>query len=234
MKHGFATIFFFTSTVFAAAPPSETFAGKQPLSDDELSELRGKYTTKQQDFYFGLQLQTHYIDNHHQVTQQVQMQIELSADSDMRVSVADNLYSTTNKPITTTHGQEKGLQQRIQIAGDNNQVKNHFDVKQGRLSPMENSTSIESNRDLSNDDGSVIYTRQDGQIGYQASIDGATFSQGIMTQKNSKILLQSTAVKGSNHRIVNQALIRYQGITTQNKEQRILKSQLRALMRNGL
>ncbi len=233
MKHSIAAIFFFTSTVFAAAPPLETFAGKQPLSDDELSQLRGKYTAKQQDFYFGLQLQTRYIDNH-QVTQQVQMQIELSADSGMKVSVDDNLYPTTNKPLTTTHGQSKGLQQRIQIAGDNNQVKNRFDMKQGRLTPMKNAVSIEPGGHLSNDEGNVIYTRQDGKIGYQASIAGATFSQGIMTQKNSKILLQSTAIKGSHHRIVNQALIRHQGITAQNKEQRILKSQLRALMRDGL
>ncbi len=62
---------------------------KVPLSDTELAQLRGKYTKSGQDFYFGLQMQTRYVDAQG-MAQQVQMQFEFAVVSHFSVQMWTN------------------------------------------------------------------------------------------------------------------------------------------------
>ncbi|WP_352260023.1 hypothetical protein, partial [Psychrobacter sp. TB55-MNA-CIBAN-0194] len=91
-----------------------------------------------QDYYFGLQMQTQFIQDNG-VQQQVGMQIEFSQvdnQPSVNITISDpNAISSNNGFQLDALGQTAGLQQRIQIAGSKNLAVNELDMAQGRLTP---------------------------------------------------------------------------------------------------
>ncbi|MGS0825079.1 hypothetical protein ACVBIO_04635 [Shewanella sp. 0m-8] len=236
MRFCLVTGILLANSVFASDTPLEVFEGKSPLLDQELAELRGKYTQNGQDFYFGLHMQTHYI-NEQGVTQQVQMQVEMSNASSgpaMRITVADAVSSTGDSLDLSASGQQTGLQQRIQIAGDFNQVNNQLDFEPGSLNPLANGVEIVIGQSLVSSSGNVVYSTADGQLGYQVDMASASFGQGVSSQGGNGQLLQSITVNGTFHQISNRSLIRYQGIDLGVKERQILGQQVRDIIGIGL
>ncbi|MCL1057424.1 hypothetical protein L2729_05370 [Shewanella gelidimarina] len=236
MRFCLVTGILLANSVFASDAPLEVFEGKSPLLDEELAELRGKYTESGQDFYFGLHMQTQYI-NQQGVTQQVQMQIEMSNNSNgpaMRISVADNVSDADHGINLSASGQQRGLQQTIQIAGDFNQVKNQLDFEQGNLTPLANGVEIVIGQTLVNSSGDVVYSTANGQLGYQVGMSSGTFSQGVTSQGGNGQLVQSIQISGAFHQVTNSSLIRYQGIDLGVKERQILGQQVRDIIGIGL
>lgn len=236
MKFCFITGILLANSVFASDVPLEAFKGKSPLLDDELAELRGKYTENGQNFYFGLHMQTHYI-NEHGVTQQVQMQIELSNASSgpgIRITVADDVSAAGEAIDLSASGQQRGLQQRIQIAGDFNQVNNHLGFEQGNLDPLTNGSEIVLGQTLVNSSGSVVYSTANGQLGYQVGMISASFAQGVTSQGGNGQLVQSIQIDGAFHQVTNSALIRYQGVDLGVKQRQLLGQQVRDIIGIGL
>jgi len=224
------------NSLFASNVPLEIFEGKLQLLDEELAELRGKYTESGQDFYFGLHMQTHYI-NELGVAQQVQMQIEMANNANgpaMHISVADDVSATDNGIILSASGQQRGLQQTIQIAGDFNKVINQLDFEQGNLNPLANGVEIVIGQTLVNNSGDVVYSTANGQLGYQVGMSSGSFSQGVTSQGGNGQLVQSIRINGALHQVTNSSLIRYQGIDLGVKERQILGQQVRDIIGIGL
>lgn len=235
MKFCFVTGIFLVNSVLASDIPLEVFKGRSPLLDDELAELRGKYTENGQDFYFGLHMQTHYI-NEHGVSQQVQMQIELSNAANrpgIRITVADDIAVASDSVDLSASGQQRGLQQKIQIAGDFNQVNNQLDFEQGHLNPLANGVEVVIGQTFVNRSGNVVYSTANGQLGYQVGMSSASFAQGVTSGGNSQ-LVQSIQVNGAFHQVTNSALIRYQGVDLGIKQRQLLGQQVRDVTGIGL
>ncbi|MCK8044898.1 hypothetical protein MSG37_08370 [Shewanella sp. 1CM18E] len=224
------------NTVFASEVPLEAFAGKSPLLDQELAEMRGKYTENGQDFYFGLHMQTHYI-NEQGLSQQVHMQVELAnAESGpaMRITIADNVLNANDSVNLSANGQQRGLQQSIQIAGDFNQVNNQFDLEQGHLAPLNNGVEIVIGQTLVNSRGDVVYSTASGQLGYEVGMSSASFAQGVASQGGNGQLVQSIKIDGAFHQVTNHSLIRYNGISLGVKQRQLLGMQVRDIIGIGL
>lgn len=225
-----------TNSVFATEVPLEIFEGKFPLHDSELAEMRGKYTENGQDFYFGLHMQTHYI-NEQGVAQQVHMQVELANVTTapaMRITIADNVSNANESVNLAVNGQQGGLQQSIQIAGDFNQVHNQFDLQQGNLTPLANGVEIVIGQTLVNSRGDVVYSTADGQLGYEVAMSSGSFSQGVASQGGNGQLLQSIRVDGAFHQVTNHSLIRYNGISLGVKQRQLMGMQVRDIIGIGL
>ena len=236
MKFCLVTGILLVNSVFAADAPLDVFKGKEPLLDGELAELRGKYTENGQDFYFGLHMKTHYI-NEQGVSQQVHMQVELAnANSGpaMRITVADDVLLANDNINLSASGQQRGLQQSIQIAGDFNHVNNQFDFEQGNLTPLTNGVEVVFGQTLVNSRGDVVYSAASGQLGYEVAMSSASFSQGVASQGGNGQLIQSIRVDGAFHQVSNHSLIRYNGIDLGIKQRQILGMQVRDIIGNGL
>ncbi|MDR8525195.1 hypothetical protein [Shewanella fidelis] len=225
-----------TNSVFAAEVPLEIFEGKLPLHDSELAEMRGKYTENGQDFYFGLHMQTHYIDTQG-AAQQVHMQVELAqvaGGPTMRITVGDTVSNTNGAVNLSRHGQQGGLQQSIQIAGDFNRVDNQFDLAPGSLTPLVNGVEIVIGQTLVNSRGDVVYSTAEGQLGYQVAMPTGAFAQGVASQGGNGQLLQSIRVDGAFHQVSNHSLIRYNGISLGVKQRQLMGMQVRDIIGIGL
>lgn len=235
MRFCLVTGILLANSVFASDMQLDVFEGKAPLLDEELAELRGKYTESGQDFYFGLHMQTHYIDASG-VAQQVQMQVEMSnasSGSAMRITVADALMSNGEGLTLSSGGQQSGLQQRIQIAGDFNRVNNQLDFEQGTHTPLVGGIEITIGQNLVSSSG-VMYSATEGQLGYQVGMSSASFGQAVSTQGGNGYLLQSIKVDGAFHQISNRSLIRYQGVDIGVKQRQIMGQQVRDIIGVGL
>ncbi|GIU48283.1 hypothetical protein TUM4438_29320 [Shewanella sairae] len=235
MRFCLVTGILLANSVFASDMQLDVFDGKAPLLDEELAELRGKYTESGQDFYFGLHMQTHYIDASG-AAQQVQMQVEMSNASSgpaMRITVADALVSNGEGLTLSSGGQQSGLQQRIQIAGDFNRVNNQLDFEQGTHTPLVGGIEITIGQNLVSGSG-VMYSATEGQLGYQVGMSSASFGQAVSTQGGNGYLLQSIKVDGAFHQISNRSLIRYQGVDIGVKQRQIMGQQVRDIIGVGL
>ncbi len=223
---------FIAHAVIGADFPVNGLENKVPLSDSELAKLRGKYTASGQDFYFGLQMQTRYVDAQGSA-QQVQMQVEM-ARSGMHITIGEPADNYDGGIVLSTVGQKSGLQQQIQIAGDFNQTNNRFDFEQGTLDTLQNGVEVTISNNLVNSSGDVVYSISSGVLGYQIQIGSAQATQGIASTAGSGQLLQAINVNGSFHQISNSTLIRYQGIDLGVNESQILGQQVRDIMGVGL
>ncbi len=235
MRFCLVTGILLANSVFASDMQLDVFEGKAPLLDEELAELRGKYTESGQDFYFGLHMQTHYIDASG-AAQQVQMQVEMSnagSGPAMRITVADALVSNGEGLTLSSGGQQSGLQQRIQIAGDFNRVNNQLDFEQGTHTPLVGGIEITIGQNLVSSNG-VMYSATEGQLGYQVGMSSASFGQAVSNQGGNGYLLQSIKVDGAFHQISNRSLIRYQGVDIGVKQRQIMGQQVRDIIGVGL
>lgn len=236
MKFCLVTGVLLANSALASNLPLDAFDAQAPLSDQELAQQRGKYTQNGQDFYFGLLMQTQYL-NAQGVAQQVSMQIEMSASNDrpeLVITIADKGALTDNSLGLSTSGQASGLQQQIQITGDFNNVNNQLDITQGALAPLANGVEIILGQTLVNSSGNVLYSAKSGELGYRVDLQSASFAQGVLSQEGNGQLMQSINIIGGFNQITNSSLIRYQGIDIGIKERQLMGLQVRDIMGIGL
>ncbi|MGL4475383.1 MAG: hypothetical protein ACRCT7_13170, partial [Shewanella sp.] len=81
------------------------------------------------------------------------------------------------------YGQESGLQQRIQIAGENNSVGNDFRLGSGQLAPLAQGQTIALGQVLQSQDGQRLYSAVAGQFGMQVQL-GQNQSQQMLLNQN--------------------------------------------------
>ncbi|MFT5879739.1 MAG: hypothetical protein ACI86X_000859 [Moritella sp.] len=222
-----------SGSVFAASPELSIFAQHQPLSDSELAAMSGKYTVSGQEYYFGLQLQTTFLQSNG-ISRHVQMQVELDVSTSPTVAVRVGERATpTAEPLQfTTLNQHSGLQQRIQVAGSQNYATNDLDMQQGRLTAAGN--AIPLGQTAISTDNSISFSAVPGGLGYQVSLPAGLAEQGLIHSNNKGLLLQGVRIDGANHNVINRASIRYDGVSLGSIKSQILQRQLHDVRRLGL
>ncbi|MCL1035812.1 hypothetical protein L2750_01390 [Shewanella submarina] len=213
--------------------PALTLAGAvmaqpQELSEHELGAIRGKYTVSGQDYYFGLLMQTRYIQPDGQV-RQADMQVEISAASGMQVTVSDAVTATSESAQFELLGQQSGLQQRIQIAGSSNRAFNDMSLAEGTLTPLENGVVVAIGQQWVSSQGDVLFSTQTGQLGMQINLPSGAAVQGILNQSGNGQLLQSIDIHGGAQAISNLSDLRYAGIDIGTIPTGVLAQQLLGL-----
>ncbi|AZG72046.1 hypothetical protein [Shewanella livingstonensis] len=236
MKLSMMLLLTITTPVMASSPSLSVFQHSQILTDFELESMKGKYTNNGQDYYFGLQMQTQFIqDNGTQ--QQVGMQIEFAqVDNQPLISITisdPNVIDSQNGFQLDTLGQAAGLQQRIQIAGDENLAVNEFDMAQGRLTPMLQGINIAVGTTLVSDNSNTTFSANANTIGYQVQLASGKASQGISYQDGNGQLVQSIFINGLSHGVINQSTIRYDGMPVGPIQSNILGRQISDLTAIG-
>lgn len=207
---------------------SAVMAQPRELSEEELGAIRGKYTVSGQDYYFGLLMQTRYIQTDGQI-RQADMQVEISAAAGIQVSVSDAVQATSENAVFDTLGQQAGLQQRIQIAGNTNRAFNDLSLAEGTLSPLQNGVVVAVGQQWVSAQGDVLFSTQAGQLGMQISLPSGVAVQGVMNQDGTGQLLQSINIHGGAQGISNLSELRYAGIDVGTLPTSVLAQQLLGL-----
>ena len=207
---------------------SAVMAQPQELSESELGAIRGKYTVSGQDYYFGLLMQTRYIQADGQV-RQADMQVEISANAGMQISVSDSVNATADTPEFDLLGQQSGLQQRIQIAGSSNRAFNDMSLAEGTLTPLENGVVVAVGQQWVSSQGDVLFSTQAGQLGMQINLPTGVAVQGVLNQSGTGQLLQSIEIQGGAQAISNLSDLRYAGIDIGTLPTGVLAQQLLGL-----
>ncbi len=214
-----------SGSVLAATPELGRLTKFKPLSDTELAAMSGKYTVSGRDYYFGLEMQTSFLQSDGLI-RHVQMQVELNvSDSPSVVVRVDEPTTSTGEELAlTTLGQASGLQQRIQISGDRNYGLNDLNMLQGRLTP--DGTEIGLGQTRESTDGQITYSSVPDTLGYSATLPSGRAEQGLLKQNGNALLLQNIHIDGAYHDVSNRALIRYEGIRPGITEGQLLRRQL--------
>jgi hypothetical protein len=222
--------------VMASSPSLSVFKHSQVLTDFELDSMKGKYINSGQDYYFGLQMQTKFIQDNG-IQQQVGMQIEIAQVNNqpsISITISDpNAINSQNGFQLDTLGQTAGLQQRIQIAGDENLAVNEFDMGQGHLTPLLQGINVAVGTTLVSHNGSTTFSANANTIGYQVDLVSGNASQGISYQDGNGQLVQSIFINGLNHGVINQSTLRYDGMPVGPIESNILGRQISDLTSMG-
>ncbi|ACA88382.1 hypothetical protein [Shewanella woodyi] len=209
---------------------------KLELPDEVLATMRGKYTQSGQDYYFGLQMRTQYLTAQG-VSRQVQMQVELSLLGDspaVVVSIEEPVTVSDGSSVSLTSlGQQTGLQQKIQIAGDQNRALNDMDIGEGRLQAL-GGAQFDIGQTLISGDGHVVFSTQPGGLGYQVSLPGGSATQGVVINNGNGQLIQSINIGGAFHGVSNQAMIRYQGVDIASQHNQLMAQHINDLIVLGL
>ncbi|MEI6860194.1 MAG: hypothetical protein V5788_10590 [Shewanella sp.] len=209
---------------------------KLALSDEMLATMRGKFTQSGQNYYFGLQMRTQYITAGG-VLRQVQMQVELNLQGD-----APTAKVTIDEPVTvsdkssislTSFGQQSGLQQRIQIAGNSNNAINDMDIGEGRLLSL-SGPQLDVGQILLSSDEQVLFSTHAGGLGYRISLPGGGATQGIVNNNGNGQLIQSIDIGGAFHGVSNQVIIRYQGVDIGSYHNQVMTQKINDLIMLGI
>ena len=236
MKLGMMLLLAITTPVIASPPSLSVFTHSQVLTDFELDSMKGKYTNNGQDYYFGLQMQTQFIQDNG-VQQQVGMQIELSQvdnEPSINITISDpNAVDSQNGFQLDSLGQSAGLQQRIQIAGSENLAVNELDMAQGRLVPLLQGINIAVGTTLVSQSGDTTFSANANTVGYQIALASSNVSQGINYQDGNGQLVQSIFIDGLNQGVINQSTIRYDGMPVGPIQSNILGRQISDLTSLG-
>ncbi len=222
-----------SGSVLAASPELSVFSQHQPLSDTELAAMSGKYTVSGQEYYFGLQLQTTFLQSTG-ISRQVQMQVEVdvSAAPTVAVRVGETTTPTAGELQFTTLNQQSGLQQRIQVAGSQNYATNDLDMHQGRLTVAGN--AIPLGQTAISTDNSISFSAAPGALGYQVNLPAGLAGQGLIHSNSKGLLLQGVRIDGAHHNVINRASIRYDGISMGTIKSQLLQRQLHDVRGIGL
>jgi hypothetical protein len=236
MKIGMMLFLSLATPVAADPPPLSALKNSTVLSDTELGAMKGKYTNNGQDYYFGLQMQTQFIQNNG-VQDQVTMQVEFSSVNNVpsvaiTVSEAGELDGSIAFELDSL-GQAVGLQQRIQIAGDDNLAVNDFEMSQGRLSTLDNGINLTVGTTLISNNGGTVFSANPNALGYQVELTSGKASQGISYQQGNGQLLQSISIDGIHHGVINQSTIRYDGMSVGPIQSSLLGRQISDLRTIG-
>lgn len=222
-----------SGSVFAASPELSVFSQHQPLSDTELAAMSGKYTVSGQEYYFGLQLQTTFLQSTG-ISRQVLMQVEVdvSAAPTVAVRVGETTTPTAGDLQFTTLNQQSGLQQRIQVAGSQNYATNDLDMHRGRLTVAGN--AIPLGQTAISTDNSISFSAAPGALGYQVNLPAGLAEQGLIHSNSKGLLLQGVRIDGAHHNVINRASIRYDGISMGTIKSQLLQRQLHDVRGIGL
>ncbi|WP_434952922.1 hypothetical protein ACRWQL_07420 [Shewanella sp. HL-SH4] len=236
MKLSIMLLLTIAAPVMASSPSLSVFQHSQILTDFELGIMKGKYANNGQDYYFGLQMQTHFIqDNGTQ--QQVGMQIEFAQvdnQPSISISISDpNVVDSQDGFQLDTLGQTAGLQQRIQIAGDENLAVNEFDMAQGRLTPLLQGIDVTVGTTLVSQNGGTTFSTNANTLGYQVELVSGQASQGISYQAGNGQLVQSISINGLSHGVINKSTLRYDGMPIGPVQSNILGRQISDLTAMG-
>jgi hypothetical protein len=236
MKLSMMLLLTIAAPVMASSPSLSVFQHSQVLTDFELDSMKGKYINNGQDYYFGLQMQTQFIQDNG-IQQQVGMQIEFAqVDNQPSISITisdPNAINSQNGFQLETLGQTAGLQQRIQIAGDENLAVNEFDMAQGRLTPLLQGINVAVGTTLVSHNGSTTFSANANTIGYQVDLVSGKASQGISYQDGNGQLVQSIFINGLSHGVINQSTLRYDGMPVGPIQSNILGRQISDLTSMG-
>ncbi|MBB1361206.1 hypothetical protein H5125_03410 [Shewanella sp. SR44-4] len=236
MKLSMMLLLTIAAPVMASSPSLTVFQHSQVLTDFELESMKGKYTNNGQDYYFGLQMQTQFIQDNG-VQQQVGMQIEFSQvdnQPSVNITISDpNAISSNNGFQLDALGQTAGLQQRIQIAGSKNLAVNELDMAQGRLTPLLQGINVAVGTTLVSNNGNTTFSANDNTVGYQVELASGRASQGISYQNGNGQLVQSIFIDGLSHGVINQSTLRYDGMPVGPIESNILGRQISDLTALG-
>lgn len=209
---------------------------KLEITDDILATMRGKYTQSGQEYYFGLQMRTQYFTAEG-LSRQVQMQVELSLQGDIPsvvINIDEPVTLSDESSITLSSlGQQTGLQQRIQIAGDRNSALNDMDIGEGRLQ-YAGGVPFDIGQTLISGDGHVVFSTQPGGLGYQVSLPGGEATQGLVINNGNGQLIQSINIGGGFHGVNNQAVIRYQGVDIGRQHNQYMMQNINDMVVRGL
>ncbi|MEH6733583.1 MULTISPECIES: hypothetical protein [unclassified Shewanella] len=236
MKLSMMLLLTIAAPVMASSPSLTVFQHSQVLTDFELESMKGKYTNNGQDYYFGLQMQTQFIQDNG-VQQQVGMQIEFSQvdnQPSVNITISDpNAISSNNGFQLDALGQTAGLQQRIQIAGSKNLAVNELDMAQGRLTPLLQGINVAVGTTLVSNNGNTTFSANGNTVGYQVELASGRASQGISYQNGNGQLVQSIFIDGLSHGVINQSTLRYDGMPVGPIESNILGRQISDLTALG-
>jgi hypothetical protein len=181
-------------------------------------------------------MQTKFIQDNG-IQQQVGMQIEIAQVNNqpsISITISDpNAINSQNGFQLDTLGQTAGLQQRIQIAGDENLAVNEFDMGQGHLTPLLQGINVAVGTTLVSHNGSTTFSANANTIGYQVDLVSGNASQGISYQDGNGQLVQSIFINGLNHGVINQSTLRYDGMPVGPIESNILGRQISDLTSMG-
>lgn len=222
-----------SGSVLAASPELSVFSQHQPLSDTELAAMSGKYMVSGQEYYFGLQLQTTFLQSNG-ISRQVQMQVEVdvAAAPTVAVRVGEATSPTAGALQFTTLSQQSGLQQRIQVAGSQNYATNDLDMHQGRLTVA--GSAIPLGQTAISTDNSISFSAAPGALGYQVNLPAGLAEQGLIHSNSKGLLLQGVRIDGAHHNVINRASIRYDGISIGAIKSQLLQRQLHDVRGIGL
>ncbi|WP_137223149.1 hypothetical protein [Shewanella sp. MEBiC00475] len=236
MKPSMMLLMAISAPVMASSPSLTIFQHSQVLTDFELDSMKGKYINNGQDYYFGLQMQTQFIQDNG-VQQQVGMQIEfvqVDNQPSVNITISDpNVVASQNSFQLDTLGQTAGLQQRIQIAGNENLAINELDMAQGRLAPLLNGINVAVGTTLVSNNGNTIFSANSNTVGYQVELASGRANQGISYQNGNGQLVQSIFIDGLSHGVINQSTLRYDGMPVGPIESNILGRQISDLTALG-
>ncbi|GGB54299.1 hypothetical protein K8B83_20510 [Shewanella inventionis] len=236
MKLSMMLLLTITTPVIASPPSLSVFQQSQVLTDFELDSMKGKYTNNGQDYYFGLQMQTQFIQDNG-VHQQVGMQIEISQVDNqplINITISDpNAVDSQQGIELDSLGQSAGLQQRIQIAGSENLAINELDMAQGRLTPLSHGINVSVGTTLVSQNGSTRFSANANSLGYQVELASGSATQGMSYQNGNGQLVQSIFIDGLSHGVINQSTLRYDGMPVGPIESTILGRQISDLTALG-
>lgn len=236
MKLSMMLLLAIAAPVMASSPSLTVFQHSQVLTDFELESMKGKYTNNGQDYYFGLQMQTQFIQDNG-VQQQVGMQIEFTQVNNqpsVNITISDpNAISSNNGFQLDALGQTAGLQQRIQIAGSENLAINELDMAQGRLTPLVQGINVTVGTTLVSNNGNTTFSANGNTVGYQVELASGRASQGISYKNGNGQLVQSIFIDGLSHGVINQSTLRYEGMPVGPIESNILGRQISDLTTLG-
>ena len=236
MKLSMMLLLAIAAPVMASSPSLTVFQHSQVLTDFELESMKGKYTNNGQDYYFGLQMQTQFIQDNG-VQQQVGMQIEFTQVNNqpsVNITISDpNAISSNNGFQLDALGQTAGLQQRIQIAGSENLAINELDMAQGRLTPLVQGINVTVGTTLVSNNGNTTFSANGNTVGYQVELASGRASQGISYQNGNGQLVQSIFIDGLRQRRPPRSTLRYEGMPVGPIESNILGRQISDLTTLG-
>ncbi|MCL1113457.1 hypothetical protein L2703_07570 [Shewanella basaltis] len=236
MKLSMMLLLTIASPAMASSPSLTVFQHSQVLTDFELDSMKGKYTNNGQDYYFGLQMQTQFIQDNG-VQQQVGMQIEVSQVNNLpsiNITVSDPHAVDSQQDFQLDSlGQSAGLQQRIQIAGSDNLAVNELDMAQGRLTPLPLGIQVSVGTTLVSQNGNTTFSVNGNTLGYQVELASGSATQGMSYQNGNGQLVQSIFIDGLSHGVINQSTLRYDGMPVGPIESNILGRQISDLTAFG-
>ncbi|WP_445945168.1 hypothetical protein [Shewanella sp.] len=236
MKFSIVLLIGLATPVMAEPPTLFALQSSQVLSDIELDSMKGKFTDNGQDYYFGLQMKTQFIQDNG-VQDQVSMQVEfigINSQASVVISVSEaGQIDNSQSLVLDTLGQSVGLQQRIQIAGETNLAVNDLTMSQGRLDSLTNGVNLSLGTSLISSNGTSVFSANTGSLGYQVNLASGQATQGVNYGQGNGQLLQSIAIEGINHGVINQSTIRYDGMSVGTLSSSLLGRQISDLRTIG-